>query len=983
MTAIITRLIIFLAIYLPSTTVLAEDIVSGFNFHPTPGDVSMVFLGNIFGVVDGVLSGSGSQIVGEMFAIFNSAVLSLGGIILLYTLFVSSLNTAHEGQLLGQKWSSVWVPIRSTVGIALLLPKASGYCMMQIFVMWVVVQGVGAADKIWSAALGYLNRGGAIVQRQMPPSTSVNAGNGKITNVAMAMLSAQVCMKTIEFQVKKIRKDALAEANGSSPSGKCVTPKDDKESNWYKFCNTSVPDFLNSVDIPRKGEEAAESLASTVSVDLPSFDSSSVYSKLNGLCGKLTWSMIDPSNMAGGLSASEKNLVKNTRSIALYQMYMGLLPVSNAIINNAADFNTDLDCSTDCAVTNLAPYPMKYRLGTPLTINYEKCSENVNYCVQWGNENGSISLLNGTELQDAVAAYNGIMLPVLTSAQLKDDGDYSALRSFIREAESKGWMMAGAYFFRLAILNSYVVSKTQDSPPTDNDSNLSLTTNGSTDQWDLAKVKEQVTANETCNLDPFCLGIETESPWKNIAAVFNDRDTANTSAPKRSDHGPLYGPKQADTVYGYLKNANILQLPGQSTTLNAGLTDDNSRMSFNPSQSIPKLGPMSFSGGKWGIAGSVATLLFNGIVVPIWNLLLSLMMPLVMQAFSAMMQPIFGMAYNIFNQAMDVMRLEGVNPIIALANMGTSFIDGVGNAFMVVIATSAVASTFPPGLALIMMVFPIVLAWMSVMLGVGFSCAYYIPFVPFMVFAFASIGWLIGVIEGMVAAPIVALGLTHPEGHEAFGKAEQALMLLLSMFLRPAMMILGYIFGIILSYVGIWVMNQGFNLTVHDIHHMTPITKDNITPEILGSVKGYDLGDPDSWSDWRTNNSQSQLYGFWSKLFLFFFTILTYTSLYVAVVQKAFSLIYYLPDKVLRWLSGGVTEQLGEGAAQGMQQEVKSKTDSAGQQSSGAMAKFAGEGAKRAGAGMKEQLKKEKGKGDSGSIGGGGSNPAAASGSAE
>ncbi len=51
--------------------------------------------------------------------------------------------------------------IRSTLGLALLIPKASGYCLMQIFVMWVVVQGVGAADKIWEAALGYLNRGGA------------------------------------------------------------------------------------------------------------------------------------------------------------------------------------------------------------------------------------------------------------------------------------------------------------------------------------------------------------------------------------------------------------------------------------------------------------------------------------------------------------------------------------------------------------------------------------------------------------------------------------------------------------------------------------------------------------------------------------------------------------------------------------------------------------------------------------------------------
>ena len=125
------------------------------SFNPTPGDVSMVFLGNIFGSVDGVLAGSGSQIISEMFGIFNSAVLALGSIILVYTLLRSTMNTAHQGEILGKKWSLIWVPFRSVLGVGLILPKASGYCMMQIFVMWVVIQGVGAADAIWSGALSY------------------------------------------------------------------------------------------------------------------------------------------------------------------------------------------------------------------------------------------------------------------------------------------------------------------------------------------------------------------------------------------------------------------------------------------------------------------------------------------------------------------------------------------------------------------------------------------------------------------------------------------------------------------------------------------------------------------------------------------------------------------------------------------------------------------------------------------------------------
>ena len=59
---------------------------SSLSFAPPASDYSVVFLANLFGVVDGVLSGTGSQIMGSMFGVFNAAVLALGGIIIMYTL---------------------------------------------------------------------------------------------------------------------------------------------------------------------------------------------------------------------------------------------------------------------------------------------------------------------------------------------------------------------------------------------------------------------------------------------------------------------------------------------------------------------------------------------------------------------------------------------------------------------------------------------------------------------------------------------------------------------------------------------------------------------------------------------------------------------------------------------------------------------------------------------------------------------------------
>ncbi len=198
-------LTIFLSFF--PVLVFADNSLS---FAPPASDYSVIFLGNLFGIIDGVLHGNGSQIMGNMFAVFNAAVLALGGMIIMYTLIVSTMNTAHEGQMLGQKWSSIWIPVRSTMGLALLIPKASGYCMMQIFVMWIVVQGIGAADKVWEAALSYLNRGGVIIQSQANPTTTLTqSATSGVAGGGLAILSGQVCMLGFQKQLQTQRQNYL------------------------------------------------------------------------------------------------------------------------------------------------------------------------------------------------------------------------------------------------------------------------------------------------------------------------------------------------------------------------------------------------------------------------------------------------------------------------------------------------------------------------------------------------------------------------------------------------------------------------------------------------------------------------------------------------------------------------------------------------------------------------------------------------------
>ncbi len=152
----------------------------------------------------------------------------------------------------------------------------------------------------------------------------------------------------------------------------------------------------------------------------------------------------------------------------------------------------------------------------------------------------------------------------------------------------------------------------------------------------------------------------------------------------------------------------------------------------------------------------------------------------------------------------------------------------------------------------------------AVMLGI------YVPLIPFVMFAFGVLGWFMIVIEAMVAAPIVALGATIPEGNEIYGKAIPALMLVTNLFLRPMFMLFGLYGGILLAGVAITYFTQGF-----DLIFMQAFGKDPQNAFYWGAV------------------------------------VFMYASLLVMLLQRCFSLISQLPDKVLRWI-GDTSPGLGD-----------------------------------------------------------------------
>ncbi|MES2212948.1 MAG: DotA/TraY family protein, partial [Pseudomonadota bacterium] len=123
---------------------------------------------------------------------------------------------------------------------------------------------------------------------------------------------------------------------------------------------------------------------------------------------------------------------------------------------------------------------------------------------------------------------------------------------------------------------------------------------------------------------------------------------------------------------------------------------------------------------------------------------------------------------------------------------------------------------------------PVTITMLSTVLGgiVAFSIALlaagaiifaiYIPLIPYMYFTFGVLYWFILSIEAMASAPIIALGLTIP-AQEGLGRVAPAVTLVLNLYLRPALMVLGFVAGSRLLIAVFTLFHTTFSATILSI----------------------------------------------------------------------------------------------------------------------------------------------------------------------
>jgi len=179
-------------------------------FRLDPTDPTKGFLGQIFGSVGTVLSGTSGQLLGQLFKIFNIGILVVAGVFFVWAISQTIMSTAHEGQFMGGggKSKPAYTMLRTVAGFGLLVPNFNtGYSMIQGLVMWVILQGVGFANTAWNEAMDYFEEGGVALVK---PSQAVN----QLVDLGGVVLASQVCM----YYFEKDQKDLQTTAPAGSPN---------------------------------------------------------------------------------------------------------------------------------------------------------------------------------------------------------------------------------------------------------------------------------------------------------------------------------------------------------------------------------------------------------------------------------------------------------------------------------------------------------------------------------------------------------------------------------------------------------------------------------------------------------------------------------------------------------------------------------------------------------------------------------------------
>lgn len=276
----------------------------------------------------------------------------------------------------------------------------------------------------------------------------------------------------------------------------------------------------------------------------------------------------------------------------------------------------------------------------------------------------------------------------------------------------------------------------------------------------------------------------------------------------------------------------------------------------------------------------------------------------------------------------DMCKNTNVHPLAKLSALGRGLIEHSMRGFAVVagIGVSAGIMTLleQQNIAGILQgATKIFLTFATLGLMIGFILFYVLPFLPFVYFFFAVMTWIKSIFEAMIGMPLWALAHLRIDGEGMPGDAaESGYFYILEIFLRPVVILISFLGGLLIFAGMVKVLNETFylalsNLAGHAIDSNSP-----------GCFKPPEKSGVATSVPTTATGETSFKRGVIDE---FFYTVM-YTIIVYMAALPCFKMVDMIPDNVMRWLGSGIStlgSQDGD-PAQGLMTHVTAGAGAAG-----------------------------------------------------
>ena len=167
------------------------------------------------------------------------------------------------------------------------------------------------------------------------------------------------------------------------------------------------------------------------------------------------------------------------------------------------------------------------------------------------------------------------------------------------------------------------------------------------------------------------------------------------------------------------------------------------------------------------------------------------------------------------------------------------------------------------------------LAEVTTWLGrLAFYFGVFLPSLPYTIFMIAFVGWLMAVLQSIIAAPLWAVMHMTPD-RTFVGSQTQGYLLLLSLFIRPALIITGLFAAMMVANPVVGYISKAF------------------------------------WAMYHANVTSAESLGWFIEFLQWKNWLIVYGFVLLPVMYMIFGLSQSLPDTVLRWIGAGISS-MGE-----------------------------------------------------------------------